>query len=270
MKIGKVLLGFLVAVGFACPTGRALAEPVDCEGARCAIQADIDAECPCADAKNHGRYTACVARVVNRAAREGTIPKKCRNKINGCFIRSTCGKREGVVLCDQAGDGVSGRCRPLSSEEECTKRGGTVVSSCCDACAPEPTPTITSTEPSPTATPGAPTASAAPATVADAGGAGHDPDRDAWCADRVGRPGDRHTRGAGRDPDRVRRGDRVRGSNGDARDPGPDRDTRRARRDGDRRDARRDGDRRRTGGNRDSGRAGRDRHRRRASRDGHA
>ena len=104
MKIAKVVLGFIVAVGFACPAARALAEPVDCESARCAIQADIDAECPCADAKNHGRYTACVARVVT-APRGGNHSKKCRNKINGCFIRSTCGKREGVVLCDQAGDG---------------------------------------------------------------------------------------------------------------------------------------------------------------------
>jgi hypothetical protein len=79
------------------PAARANAAPVDCEAARCTVQATIDAECSCADAKNHGRYTSCVAHVVNRLASEGTIPKKCRNKINGCAIRSTCGKKEGSV-----------------------------------------------------------------------------------------------------------------------------------------------------------------------------
>lgn len=138
------------------------AEPVDCDADRCAIQAAIDAECSCAEAKNHGRYTACVARVVNRAAREGTISKRCRNKINGCAIRSTCGKRDGVVLCDLPGDGVSGRCRPLVSEAQCTKRGGAVVSSCCDTCEVEPTPTATSTGPTPTATQSVSAATASP------------------------------------------------------------------------------------------------------------
>jgi hypothetical protein len=38
MKIAKVVLGFIVAVGFACPAARAFAEPVDCESARCAIR----------------------------------------------------------------------------------------------------------------------------------------------------------------------------------------------------------------------------------------
>ena len=90
MKVAKIVLSVLGLL-LVVPASRASAQPVDCEAARCTIQAEIDAECSCADAKNHGRYTACVARIVNKAAREGTIPKKCRNSINGCFIRSTCG-----------------------------------------------------------------------------------------------------------------------------------------------------------------------------------
>jgi hypothetical protein len=146
---------------------RADAASEDCEAARCTIQAAIDAECPCAEAKNHGRYTSCVARVVNRAAREGTIPRSCRNKINGCAIRSTCGKKSGTVACDFPGDGVSGRCRPLASEAVCTRRGGTVVASCCDTCG-APEPTATPEEPVATATPEEPVATATEEPVATA------------------------------------------------------------------------------------------------------
>ena len=154
--VGAFAIGALLT---AFP-GAAKAQPVDCEAARCAIQAQIDAECPCAEAKNHGRYTACVTRVVNAAVREGIVPKKCRNKINGCAIRSTCGKRDGFVSCDFPGDGVSGRCRPLSSAEHCEKRGGTVVSSCCETCGPQPT--ATPDEPVATATPFEPVETATP------------------------------------------------------------------------------------------------------------
>src|SRR5690349_8783366 len=152
----KVIVAIVTGLWFLIPSTPSSAQPVDCEAARCTVQAEIDDACPCADAKNHGRYTSCVARVVNRLAREGTIPKKCRNQINGCAIRSTCGKREGVVLCDQAGDGVGGRCRPLSSAAQCEKRGGEIVSSCCDTCGVAPTPTSTATGTTPTPTPATP------------------------------------------------------------------------------------------------------------------
>jgi len=158
----KVVVAGAFAVGalVTALSGGAHAQPVDCEAARCAIQAQIDAECPCAEAKNHGRYTACVARIVNAASREGVIPKKCRNKINGCAIRSTCGKRDGFVSCDFPGDGVSGRCRPLSSSDLCERRGGTVVASCCETCGPQPT--ATPEEPVATATPVVPVETATP------------------------------------------------------------------------------------------------------------
>jgi hypothetical protein len=149
--LGAVVLVFGMSVAHAAP--------VDCEAARCAIASEIEVECPCSTAVNHGRFTSCVARVVNRAAREGRIPKPCRGEINGCYLRSLCGKPPRAVLCDQPGAGPGGRCRPLPSESECTRKGGDVVSTCCASCgAPTPTPSV----PGVTPTPGAPTATNAP------------------------------------------------------------------------------------------------------------
>ncbi len=143
MKLATVILTALLLV---LPAARAAnAEPVDCEAARCTVQASIDEECPCAEAKNHGRYTACVTRIVNRLVREGSVPKKCRTKIEGCAIRSTCGKRDGSVSCQLPGNPITSRCRPLASESLCTSRGGTVVESCCETCS-GPVPTATPTE----------------------------------------------------------------------------------------------------------------------------
>jgi PKD repeat protein len=160
----RFTLGLVCSVlAFGTSAGPADAQPADCQAARCAIQAEIDAECPCEEARNHGRYQACVARVVNRGAREGTIPKICRSAINGCFIRSLCGKRETTVLCDLPGDGPSGRCRPLLSLDVCDARGGTEVSTCCESCtATSPTPTASA----PNATP---TPSGAAATATSSG-----------------------------------------------------------------------------------------------------
>ncbi|MCC6850456.1 MAG: hypothetical protein IT294_18355 [Deltaproteobacteria bacterium] len=165
----KLVTAVLAAMVLVLPAARADAAPVDCEAARCAVQATIDAECPCIGAKNHSRYTACVSRVVNRLAREGALPKKCRSKIEGCAIRSVCGKRDGTVACKLPGSAVTSRCRPLASASLCTSRGGTVVESCCDSCvAPVPTATLTAT-PVPTATETAapvPTLTATPEPVA--------------------------------------------------------------------------------------------------------
>jgi hypothetical protein len=156
----------VLAFGMAAvPAG---AQPVDCQAARCAIQAEIDTECPCEEARNHGRYQACVARVVNRGAREGTIPKICRSQINGCFIRSLCGKRETTVLCDLPGDGPSGRCRPLLSADVCEARGGVEVSTCCESCTAT-TPTPTASAPDATPTPSGAAATASPAATPSEG-----------------------------------------------------------------------------------------------------
>jgi hypothetical protein len=166
--------------------GPAGAQPVDCQAARCTIQAEIDDECPCEEARNHGRYQACVARVVNRAAREGTIPKICRSKINGCFIRSLCGKRETTVLCDLPGDGPSGRCRPLLSVDVCDARGGVEVSTCCESCtATTPTPTASAPNATPTPSAGGATATSSAAATPSQGGASATPTEGAATATPV-------------------------------------------------------------------------------------
>ena len=145
MSIRMLAIGIMIML---CAS-KVSAIPVDCEAARCAVQAKIDTECPCAKAKNHDRRVACVVRVINRLVHEGSLPKSCRNRIAGCAIRSTCGKRTGSVACHFAG--IDRRCRPLRSVTECTDLGGTVGSepSCCRSCAPVGTPTV----PVPTVTP---------------------------------------------------------------------------------------------------------------------
>jgi hypothetical protein len=136
----------------------AMAEPTDCEPARCAVQAELDTECPCVEATNHGRHVSCVARVVNRLAKNGTIPNNCKGKIRRCAARSICGK-EGFVtclipteICDfTTGTGLCGgdpllpcatdadcgtRCKIRRSADSCIAVGGTpgVASTCCSDC----------------------------------------------------------------------------------------------------------------------------------------
>jgi len=130
---------------------------VDCEPARCAVQAAIATECSCEGATNHGRYVSCVAHVVRRLAAEGTIPINCKGKVTRCAARSTCGK-PGFVACQiptDACDLTTGtcvkdptlacttdldcgaKCKIKSSADRCAARGGVIgtASSCCADCA---------------------------------------------------------------------------------------------------------------------------------------
>src|SRR4029450_10071381 len=73
-----VVAGFgLIGVG-----GRALADPPDCEPARCATQSGIESACPCVGVStgtvsaNHERYVSCVAHEVNRLAESGDGPEQ--------------------------------------------------------------------------------------------------------------------------------------------------------------------------------------------------
>ena len=138
----------------------ARATKVDCEPARCAVQAVIAAQCPCADATNHGRYVSCVAHLMKQAAADGTIPVNCKGKITRCAARSTCGK-DGFVTCEIPTDtcvipegALSGtcskdpsiaclsdldcgaRCKIKSSADRCTAAHGFVgtATSCCPGC----------------------------------------------------------------------------------------------------------------------------------------
>lgn len=140
----------------------ARASRVDCEPARCAVQAAIAAECPCETASNHGRYVSCVAHVVRQLSADGTIPVNCRGKVTRCAARSTCGK-PGFVTCQiptstcaippAAPTGTcesdpavvcttdldcGARCKVKASADHCAARGGVVgaASTCCASCAP--------------------------------------------------------------------------------------------------------------------------------------
>ena len=149
----RILLMSVLVLGFS---GVSLAERVDCEPARCAVQAAIAAECSCPEASNHGRYVSCVAHVVKRLAANEPIPITCKGKVTRCAARSTCGK-PGFVTCHIPTDtcdlttftcvedpsltcatdlDCGSRCKIRSSAEICVARGGTVgtEASCCASC----------------------------------------------------------------------------------------------------------------------------------------
>jgi hypothetical protein len=136
----------------------AQSQPGDCEAARCLVQSEIEADCPCDDATNHGRHVSCVARTIRRLWQQGDIPTNCKGKIQRCAARSTCGK-EGAVTCLRptstcdptlltcASDPnvpcttdleCGARCSLKRSADRCTEAGGTVGSSttCCANCGP--------------------------------------------------------------------------------------------------------------------------------------
>ena len=152
----RSLLVLVAAIGLSAAAASA---QTDCEPARCAVQAALDAECPCTAASNHGRHVSCVAHVVKRLADDGVIPRNCKGKIKRCAARSVCGKDDFVtcqlpvfgtcdlttgtcvenatLLCTSDADCVIGtKCKIKHSAELCESRGGTVGDSptCCSSC----------------------------------------------------------------------------------------------------------------------------------------
>jgi hypothetical protein len=139
MKRGWSLVGFtvpaLLALGVLALEGRtpvAADDGTDCEAARCAAQAAIDAACPCEDATNHGRYVRCVAR-----AAKDNVPEECRDEVMDCAASSTCGRNGGPVICrpgasagacEHPGKGCtsSARARVRRSARACEASGGTI------------------------------------------------------------------------------------------------------------------------------------------------
>lgn len=144
----------IVACLGVVPRG-AIAGNNDCEAARCIVQQQIDANCSCGTASNHGRYVSCVAHVVRRLSQDGAIPTNCRGKVVRCAARSTCGK-DGFVACRIPTDSCDAttltcvgnpaltcitdldcgaRCKVSRSAEQCTTLGGTPGGgSCCASC----------------------------------------------------------------------------------------------------------------------------------------
>jgi len=139
MKRSWSLVGFtvpaLLALGVLALEGRkpvAADDGTDCEAARCAAQAAIDAACPCEDATNHGRYVRCVVR-----ATKDSVPRECRDEVISCAARSTCGRADGAVICltpssgecDHPGKGCTPNANPhrhVRSVGACAASGGTV------------------------------------------------------------------------------------------------------------------------------------------------
>ena len=156
MRFLRMLGAFLLMAVAAASVARAA---VDCEPARCAVQAAIDTQCPCAAATNHGRHVSCVAHVVKRLSDDGTIPTQCKGKITRCAARSICGK-EGFVTCQIPVTGtcdtvagtcventallcltdadcvIGSKCKTKRSADLCLEKGGTVGAgnSCCSNC----------------------------------------------------------------------------------------------------------------------------------------
>ena len=161
-----LLLCALAGFGWIGVGGRALAEPPDCEPARCAVQSAVDSQCPCfgvptgTASANHGRYVSCVAHAVNKLSKQGDVPTNCKGKIRRCAARSICGK-EGAVICriprlgtcdtstgtcvenaalactSDADCVLEMRCKMKRSADLCMEKGGivdTTATSCCPGC----------------------------------------------------------------------------------------------------------------------------------------
>jgi len=142
----KALVGmFLVGTWITMPAARSIADPPDCEAARCSVQSAVDA-C-CANAKNHGQFVSCVAHAVKAAG----VPTNCKGKVVRCAARSTCGK-EGFSTCTPTCDTTTGFCvddptLACTTNTDCgrchLRPAGTCppnttesTGSCCPTCAP--------------------------------------------------------------------------------------------------------------------------------------
>ncbi|MBI4514383.1 MAG: hypothetical protein HY699_01025 [Deltaproteobacteria bacterium] len=146
----------VAAVVALAPASRVSAQTVDCEAARCAVQAAVAQNCPCDASTNHGLYVSCVARQVRQLA----IPTRCRGRAVSCAARSTCG-RPGAATCQltrtglcnattstcRLGTSATGtcaadsdctysRCMTVMSDQKCLDMGGVPGrGSCCPTCA---------------------------------------------------------------------------------------------------------------------------------------
>jgi len=152
----KLAIGFVAAILLALPAAPVAAQ-VDCEAARCAVQAAVNTACPCDQATNHGQHVSCVAHVVKDLSRQGLVPTNCKGKVKRCASRSTCGKPGFVTCnvptdtCDPATLTCTGnpavtcatdfdcgtRCSTKSSIDKCTALGGVAgTGTCCVSCGP--------------------------------------------------------------------------------------------------------------------------------------
>jgi len=158
MLLAAAVLGLLTVAGLH---GSAVAQDTTptCDDARCLFQQQIDAECSCDQARNHGQFVKCAGKIIRDLTGDSEEFKNCRGKLVRCAARSTCGK-EGFVTCTRTELGVcdptallcsepagqvcatnddcviSSRCSTKRSAEACIERGGVVGDSptCCSSC----------------------------------------------------------------------------------------------------------------------------------------
>ena len=157
----------LVALCLLAPAGAGAKPPTqDCATAAQAVQADLDAACPCDTAADHEQHVRCVTKKLRElsACAPGTdgkrscgpLPRVCAARLRQTATRSACGKPASTVSCciprqrdcvgDQSpGDGkqdgtcagtkrpcdrvtecVVPKCQLAGSAEGCTALGGTV------------------------------------------------------------------------------------------------------------------------------------------------
>lgn len=159
----------LVALTLMAPAAAfARANGPDCDAAQKAVQAELDAACPCDGANAHADHVRCVTKKLRdlsacapaadgkRAC--GPVPRQCAAKIRRIASRSACGKPAAMVTCcvpkqrDCEGDPTPGdgskdgtctgstrkcdrvaecmvpKCEPAATAERCGLVGGTVGS----------------------------------------------------------------------------------------------------------------------------------------------
>ena len=99
-------------------------------------RAQVDTDCNCAGAPNHGTYVSCAAGVAQQRADNNLLRQQCKSAVKKCAARSTCGK-PGFVTCCVPKNGET-KCKIKRDAAHCTDAGGCVGNhtSCCDACTP--------------------------------------------------------------------------------------------------------------------------------------
>lgn len=158
-----LLGGILSAQAYAAPTcdPDAVAKAGAAIAAACPCDGKMNGAGEVTPWKNHGGYVSCVARERNRQAKDLDLSKSCVRTAARCAARSTCGKRDGFVVCrqlddcsdplpgDGTADGVCAEdptaacdtasdcpvlsCSVKSSSELCSAQGGVpATGSCCD------------------------------------------------------------------------------------------------------------------------------------------
>ncbi|HLY37854.1 MAG TPA: hypothetical protein VKU61_07450 [Candidatus Binatia bacterium] len=99
----------------------------------------VESDCHCATATNHGTFVKCAKGVaISRSSGSSpTLPKNCKGAVIRCAAHSACGKiANGAVTCCLTKNGKT-KCKIASTATKCTDKGGHVggftmtATSCC-------------------------------------------------------------------------------------------------------------------------------------------